>query len=108
MSNASHRGGSHCRRHRGCEDKTWRSRADRVADHGIGRDVAAYDAETFGQSPFDDVDAVHNAIPRGDAGASGAVKTNGVDFVEIGEGPKFRRQITDAPDRGNVAIHRVK
>src|SRR6266404_10011332 len=102
MRNTSRGGGSHCRRHRGGEDKAWRGRADRVADHGICCDVASYDAKALGQGPFDDVDAVHDAIPFGDAGAARAVKTDGMDFVEIGESTKFCSQITDAPDRGDI------
>src|SRR5882757_6808684 len=86
----------------------WRSGADRVADHGIGRDVAAHDAKTFGQGPSDDVDAVHDAIALGNAGAARAVKTDGMNLVKVGDGPEFCRQIANMPDRGDIAIHRVK
>ena len=79
-----------------------------VADHRIGRDVAARDAKAFGQGPFDDVDAVHDAIPLGDTGAPGSVETDGMNLVKIGEGAEFRREIADAPDRGDIAIHRVE
>src|SRR5712671_1482146 len=98
MHNAPHRGGRHWRRHRGREDEARRGRTDRVADHGIGRDVASYDAKALGQRPFDDVDAVHDAVALGDAGTARSVKTDGMNLVEIGEGPESRRQITDAPD----------
>src|SRR3984893_15648990 len=108
MRYAAGPGGSHCRRHRSREDKAWRGRADRVADHGISRDVTPHHTETLGLGSFDDVDAIHDAIALGDAGAAGSVKTDGMNLVKVGEGPEFRRQITDMPDRGDIAIHRVK
>src|SRR5205085_12402505 len=108
MRNASGRGGSHCRRHRGCEDKTWRGRPDRVADHTIGRDVAPHDAKALGQGSFDDVNAVHDAVPLGDTGAAGSVKPDGMDLVKVSERAEFRRQTADLSYRGDIAIHRVQ
>jgi hypothetical protein len=103
MRNALRGGGSHCWWHRG-EDEAWSGRADRVADAGIGRDVPSHNAKAFGQGPFDNVDAVHDAILLGDAGVAGSVKTDGKNLVKISEGPEFRREIADTPDRGDVAI----
>src|SRR4051812_247572 len=108
MRDASRRGGRHCWWHRGCKDKARRGRADGVADHSIGCDVAAHDTKTFGQGPFDDVDAVHDTIALGDAGAARSVKTDGMNLVKISHCPEFRRQITDLSYRGDIAIHRVK
>src|ERR1700730_12384370 len=93
MRNAAGRGGSHCRRHRGREDKAWRGRADRVADYGISRDVTPHHTETLGQGSFDDVDGIHEPIALGDAGAAGSVKTDGMNLVKVGEGPAARAQI---------------
>src|ERR1700686_3917526 len=95
MRNASPGGGSHCRRHCGREDEAWRGRADRVADYCIGRDVTAHDAKTFGQCPFDDVDAVHDAIALGDAGTAGAVKADRVLHVKMLELPEFLHDVPD-------------
>src|ERR1700745_315674 len=101
-------GGSYRPRHRCREDETRRGRPDRIADHGVGCDVAPHNAKAFGQRPFDDVDAVHHSIPLGDAGAAEAIKTDGVDLIEISQRPEFRREIADAPDRGDVSVHRIK
>ena len=46
-------------------------------------------------------------IPLGNTAAVQAVETNGVDFVEVGQGVVFLSQITDRPDGREVAFHRV-
>src|SRR5438045_3078651 len=105
MDDALSRGGSDRRRYRGREDEARRGRTDRITDHRIGRYVATHDAKALGQYPFDNVDVVHDPIALGNASATQAVETDGMHFVEVGQGPEFCRQIADAPDRGDIAIH---
>src|ERR1700724_2246549 len=49
-----------------------------------------------------------SAMLRLAPGAAGSVKTDGVTLVKVGARPEFRRQITDLPYRGDIAIHRVQ
>ena len=46
-------------------------------------------------------------VPLGDAATAWAVETDGMDLVEIGECAVAPGEITDLPDRGNIAIHRI-
>jgi hypothetical protein len=85
MCDAFRSGSRHRRRHGSREDKARSRAADRVADHGIGGNIAPDDTETFCQGSFDDGDPVHDPVALGDAGSAQAVKTNRVHFVEISE-----------------------
>ena len=107
MGDALCGGGGDRRRHCGREDEARRARTDRVADHRISCYVTTHDPEALRQCPFDDIDTVHNPIALGNAGA-GTVETDGMHFIEISKRPEFRGQIADRPDRGDIAIHRVK
>ena len=89
MGNALRGSGRHRRRHRSRKNKARCRGADRVADHRIGGDIAADDAEAFGQCTFDDVDTVHDPVALGNAGATSPVKTDRVDLIEIGQGSIF-------------------
>src|ERR1700756_4228797 len=85
MSNALRCGGRPGRGPRWRENETRRRRADRIADHLVGRNIAADDTEAFCQSSLDNVDTFHDAVALGYPGTALAIKADGVNFVEIGE-----------------------
>src|SRR6516162_11158076 len=87
--------GRHSWRHRSREDKACCGRADRIADHLVGRNVAAADTEPFRQSSLDNVDALHDAVALRNPGAAPAIEADGVNFVEIGERAVLVCQIAD-------------
>src|SRR5262252_8109381 len=77
--------GRHSWRHRCREDKACLGRTDRIADHLVGRNIAADDTEAFRQSSLDNVDALHDAVALGYPGTARAIEADGVNFIEIGE-----------------------
>jgi hypothetical protein len=54
-----------------------------------------------------DVDAPHQAVPHGDAGAARPVHANGVHLVEIGHCVLVFRELAYPLKRGDVAVHRI-
>ena len=51
---------------------------------------------------------MHRAVPRRDACAARTVHPDGVDLVAIGHGVVALGEIADAPDRGDITVHRIK
>ena|SRR6516162_7217187 len=96
------------RRHRRREDKARRRGTDRVANDGIGRNVAADDTEPFGKGSFNDVDSVHGPIALGYARTAPAVETDGMNLIEISKRTVFLCEIADPSDRSDIAVHRVE
>src|SRR5215467_785726 len=108
MPNTLRPGGRHGWRHRRREDKARRSRADRIADHLVGRNIPTDDAEAFRQGSLDDVDAVHNTVAFGNPSASLAIETDGMNFVQIGKRAISIGQIADLANWGDVSVHGIK
>src|SRR6266568_2289387 len=108
MSNTSCGGGRQRRRHRRGEDEARCGRADRITNHGIRRDVPSRDTKAFGQGPFNDVNAVHDAVALGNARTTASVEPDSVDFVQICESAELLPQIANALDWSNISVHGVE
>ena len=112
---AGHGGG----REGGGEDEAWGERADGVDHFHRACDVEANADVGFPQGSGDNVDAFHDCslrISSGvsvvvkmfcDAGAVGSVHTDGMDFVEKGDGAVFLSQVADLGDRADGTTHAV-
>src|SRR6266478_7354839 len=81
--------------------------ADGVHDSAVACDVAAKRTEGLGKRSLDDVDARHNAVPLGDAGAARPVHADGMYLVEIGHRAIALRKVADRFERRDVAVHRI-
>ena len=69
--------------------------------------VAAHDAERLCERSFDQRDTIGDPLLLGNAATARAVKTDRMDFIEIGDGAVLLRDVTDRGDRRHVAIHAV-
>src|SRR5947209_4129963 len=88
------RAGGERRRQRGREDEARRMAAQEIDERRRARDVAADRAEGLSEGALDDGRAVHDTVALGNAAAAGAVKADGVYFVEIGHRAKALGDIT--------------
>src|SRR5262249_56981978 len=84
---------------RGRENEPGRIGADGITARAAGGNIAAHQAEAFGQRTLDDVDLVADAIALGDAAAGRPVEPNRMHLVEIGDGIVAMRKIADLADR---------
>src|SRR6476620_3522041 len=107
MPDRSKRAGNDGRCERSGEDEARRIRADGVAAGFACGDVAAHHAETLGKGAVNYVDTMHDAVPLGDAAAARAIKTDGVNLVEIGERVVHLGEIAEFLDRRDVAVHGI-
>src|SRR5580693_10591984 len=87
------RGGGERRRQRRGENEGGRVRAHGIDDRRLGGDIAAERSKSLGESPFNDVDLVHDAVSFGDTSATRTVQTNRMHFVDIGHGVVTARKI---------------
>ena len=104
---AGARAGRQGRRQGRGEDEAGRHGADGVTDRAIGRDIAAHHAERLAQRTLDDVNAVHDPVALGNAGAPQAVEADRMDFVQIGQRAILVGQVADLLDRADIAIHGI-
>ena len=107
VANAGECAGGDRWRQRRREDEARGVGADRVAEVLAAGDVAAHNAETFGQRAVEDVDARGLAVAFGYAAAARAVHADGVHLVDVGERVILLGEVADLFDGGDVAVHRV-
>src|SRR5205085_9775454 len=94
--------GGNRRRQRGCENKARCKGANAIHDIRARSDVTAHHAKGLCERSLDDVDALHGSIARGNAGTARTVKSDAVNFVQIGKRAIPLREITNVRNRSEI------
>src|SRR3546814_11476310 len=70
-------------------------------------DLAAHDADRFGERALDHREALRGAIPVRNPSTAGTVHADGMHLVEIGERTIFLGEIANGVAGGDVTIHLI-
>ena len=91
----------------GGENKARASAAHHVANHIIGRDIAANSAKRLAKGALNDVDLILKPAHLGNAAPLIPIHANSMHFIKIGQRLVCARQRGDLGNRAGVAIHRI-